>query len=157
MPRRYTIAEPSFAAAANMNLIEIKGAANKIVAVRRWWWKPSDNTLAPAQVIQTRCRLLPATVTDATTGTNTSPSIFANDGGDAAATFTAITKGTVIATTTGTARLYDAAGSHSYNGYDQTIEDPVTVAPSQAFVFEIVGSITATIDIVVGAEVDEIG
>src|SRR6266576_802137 len=157
MSRRYTIVEPSFAAAANMNLIEIKGASGKVLEVLRWWWRPTDNTLAPAQVLYTRCRLLPATVTDATGGVNSSPSIMANDGGDTAAGFTAITKGTAGASTSGTARLYDSAGSQSYNGYDQTIEEGVTVKSGEAFVFEIVGSVTTTINITVGAEVEEIG
>lgn len=158
MSRRYTIEEPAFTAVANMNLIEIKGASGKVLSVVRWWWRPTDNTLATAQVLYTRCRLLPATVTDATGSPNASPSIVPNDGGDASATATALTKGTTQASTNGTARVYDSAGAHIYNGYDQQIEEGITVKSGEAFVFELVsGSVQNSPGITVGAEFDEIG
>src|SRR6516164_2425219 len=157
MARRYTVTEENFTVAASMSFAQINGVANKIVLVRRWWWRPTDNTLATAQVCATRCRLLPATVTNGLGGNGT-PSIMANDGGDAAASFTARTRDTTVATSSGTVRTYDEAGAHIYNGYDQQPEFGVTIAPSQAFTFDLLTAVVqGTVHVSIGVEVDEIG
>src|SRR5215472_8905900 len=157
MPRRYTVTEPGFAVTATMSFAQINGASGKIVQVVRWWWKPTDNTLATAQVLQTRARLLPATVSNGSGG-NASPSIQPNDGGDAAATFTARTRDTALATTSGTARVYYEGGGHIWTGDDQQPEKPITVKSGEAFVFEMTSAAVQNAPKVsIGVEVDEIG
>jgi hypothetical protein len=158
MSRRYTITEPAFTlSATTMSLVQLNGASGKVLQVLRWWWRPTDNTLATAQVLYTRCRLLPATVTNGAGG-NASPSITANDGGDASVAATARTRDTSYATTNGTARLYDVAGAHIYNGYDQQIQEGITVKSGEAFVFELVSSAVLNApNITVGVEFEEIG
>jgi hypothetical protein len=157
MSRRYTITEPALTVSATMSLAQINGASGKIVEVVRWWWKAVDNTLPTAQNLQTRARLLPATVSNGSGG-NASPSIQPNDGGDAGATFTARTRDTALATTTGTARVYYEGGAHIYNGDDQQPENPITVKSGEAFVFEMTSSsVQNAPKISIGVEVDEIG
>ncbi len=157
MSRRYTIVEPGLTVTATMSFAQINGASGKLVKVVRWWWKPVDNTLPTAQILQTRGRLLPATVTNGAGG-NASPSITANDGGDASNSFTARTKDTSLATTNGTARDYYEGGAHIYNGDDQQPEYPITVKSGEAFVFEMISSAVQNAPKVsIGVEVDEEG
>ena len=138
MPRRYIVTDENRTALAASDLIQCKGASNKIVAVIRWWWRPYDNTLPTAQTFATRCRRLPATVTDGTGGATVTPR--ALDPGDTAATFTARAGDTAKTTTSGTAVVVDESGAHIYNGYEQQPEKPVILGPSDAFVFELLNS-----------------
>jgi hypothetical protein len=155
MPRRYTVTSEATTATAASDLLQIKGAANKVLIIVRWWWRPYDNTLATAQVLATRCRRLPATVTD---GNGSAITPRAYDFGDVAATFTALGNNTTKATTNGTATIHDEAGAHIYNGYDQQPEKGIIIAPSQSFVFELLNSTVQNAPLLqFGAEVDEIG
>lgn len=158
MPRRYMVTEPNFAITAASDFVQIKNASgsNKVVRIIRWWWKPTDNSLATAQVLMTRCRRLPSTVTDGSGGATPTPRPL--DGGDAAATFTALTRNTTPASTNGTAVIVDEGGAHIYNGYEQQPEEPIEIAPAQSFVFELTSAtIQGTVKVSVGAEVEEIG
>jgi hypothetical protein len=158
MSRRYYVSEPGFAATAASDLIQIKNASgsNKMVRIIRWGWKPTDNSLATAQVLQTRCRRLPSTVTDGSGGATPTPRPM--DGGDTAATFTALSRNTVKATTNGTAAILDESGAHIYNGYEQQPEEPIIIAPAQSFVFELTSaSVQGTVNISAFVEVDEEG
>jgi len=157
MGRRYTVTESDFAIQAAMDLMQIKGASGKVLEIIRWKWRPTDNSLPTAQTLKTRCRLLPATVGDGTGG-NSSPNISANDGGDAAVSFTAIARATGKATTSGTARVYDEGGAHIYFGYDEQPEKPITVKSGESFVLELTSAvIQGTPKISVMVEVEEIG
>lgn len=158
MPRQYTVSEPNFTAVAAMDLVQIKNASgsNKVVRIKRWWWRPTDNSLATAQVIMTRCRRLPSTVTDGSGGATPTPR--PSDGGDSAATFTALTRNTTPASTNGTAAIVDEAGAHIYNGYEQAPDEPIVLAPAQSFVFELTSAaVQGAPKISVGVEVEEIG
>ena len=158
MPRRYTVSEPNFAITAASDLIQIKNgsASAKLVRIIRWWWKPTDNSLATAQVLMTRCSRLPATVTDGSGGATPTPRPF--DGGDTAATFTALSRNTTKASTSGTAAILDEAGAHIYNGYEQQPEEPIEIAPGQSFVFELTSAaVQGTVKVSAGVEVEEIG
>lgn len=158
MPRRYIVSEPNFTLTAAMDLIQIKNASGSHKAVRiiRWWWKPTDNALATAQVLMTRCRRLPSTVTDGSGGTTQTPRPL--DPGDPASTFTALTRNTTPATTNGTAAIVDEGGAHIYNGYEQQPEEPIEISDAQSFVFELTSAaIQGTIKISAGVEVEELG
>lgn len=158
MGRRYIVSDEGVSVTAASDLIQIKNASgsNKVCRIIRWWWRPTDNTLASAQGISTRCRRLPATVTDGSGGSTPTPRPL--DGGDAAATFTALSNNTVKASTNGTAVILDEAGAHVYNGYEQQLEDPPVIAPAQSFVFELLSSsLTGTVHLSYGVEVEELG
>lgn len=137
MARRYSVSEPDFTASAASDLIQIKNAAgsNKVLLIRGWKWKATDNTLPTAQNIMTRCRRLPSTVTDGSGGGTPTPR--PADGGDSAATFTAFSRNTVKATTSGTAVIVDESADHIYNGYREIPDEPIVIAPGQSFVFEL--------------------
>lgn len=156
MPRRYEVVGEGITLTAASDLIQIKGASGKMVQVIRWWWKPYDNSLPTAQVLATRCRFLPATVTDGSGGSSATPRPL--DPGDAAATFTALVNNTTKASTSGTAATLDESGAHIYNGYEQQPEEPIIVPASTSFVFELISaSIQGTIKAQVGVEVEEMG
>ncbi len=158
MGRRYFVSEPNFTAVAAMDLIQIKNASgsHKTLIIHRWGWRPTDNSLATAQVLMTRCRRLPSTVSDGSGGTTATPRRV--DGGDAAATFTALTRNTTPATTNGTAEIKDEAGAHIYNGYEQVSEEGVTIADAQSFVFELTSAaVQGAPKISAFVEVEEIG
>jgi hypothetical protein len=140
---------------AASDIIQISGATGKMLRVIRWWWRPVDNSLATAQVLSTRCRYLPATVT-VTGGSSVTPQKL--DNGDAAASFTATKNNTTKTTTNGTAQTLDVAGAHVYNGYEQQPEKEIWVGPTDAFVFELLSSsIQGTVTVNAGVEVEEVG
>jgi len=157
MGRRYRVSFESVAVSAAQDLLEIKGAAGKIVRIIRCWWGCSTTTLATSQSVATRCRFLPATVTDGSGGTT--PSLQKLDPGDAAPSATALANNTTKATTGGTAVILEESGDHIYNGYRSGWDDkgcPI-VGPSEAFVFEILSTLSGTANISGGVEIEEIG
>ncbi len=158
MGRRYVVTEANFTAVATMDLVQIKNASgsHKTLKIHRWWWRPTDNSLATAQVLMTRCRRLPSTVTDGSGGATPTPRPV--DGGDAASTFSALTRNTTPATTNGTAVIEDEGGGHIYNGYEQVSAEGITIADAQSFVFELTSAaVQGAPKISVGVEVEEIG
>ncbi len=155
MPRRYIVPAEQLSLTAASDIIQISGATGKMLRIIRWWWRPTDNVLATAQVLATRCRYLPATVT-VTAGSAVTPQKI--DNGDAAASFTATKNNTTKTTTNGTAQTVDEAGGHVYNGYEQQPEKEIWVGPTDAFVFELLSSsIQGTVTINAGVEVEEMG
>ncbi len=155
MPRRYIVPAEGLALTAASDIIQISGATGKMLRVIRWWWRPADIALATAQVITTRCRYLPATVT-VTAGSAVTPQKI--DNGDAAAGFTATKNNTTKTTTNGTAQTVDVAGAHVYNGYEQQPERETWVGPTDAFVFELTNaSLIGTVTVNAGVEVEEVG
>lgn len=147
---------------------------SRMIRPVRWWWKPTDNTLATAQGMQIRIRRLPALVTDgggtalgnvATTNV-ASPTIAPIDPSDVIPGFSAISNSTSKATTSnlalGNAILFEG-GDHLYNGMDVT-EDNAPAAcgnaalcgPEQALVFELLSAaIQGTVHLSYGAIVEE--
>ena len=139
---------------AAQDLVTILGAAGKLVFIKRRWIGAVDTTLVTAQSIQIRERFLPATVT--TTGGST-PTIYKTDPGDAGASFTALVTNTTKATTTGTAIELFATGEHIYNGYDEDASFYTPIGPSEAYVFELLSTVTGTCHFSGGVEVEEFG
>jgi hypothetical protein len=155
MPRRYIVPAEQLSLTAASDIIQISGATGKMLRIIRWAFRPADNTLATAQVLSTRCRFLPATVT-VTGGTSVTPQKI--DPGDAAASFTATKNNTTKTTTGGTAVTVDVGGGHIYNGYEQQPEKEILVGPSEAFVFELLSSaIQGTVTVNAEVEVEELG
>jgi len=156
MPRRYEVTFENATVAAASDLVSVTGGSGKMLQIIRAWWGPTGNTLATAQNLATRCRVLPATVSAGSGGSSATPRPL--DGGDAAATFTARTNDTSKATTNGTARIVDENGRHVYNGYEWQPEEGPYVGPTDAFVFELIdASLQGTVKLSGGVEVEEMG
>lgn len=157
MGRVYRVFFEDVAVSAAQDLLQVKGAAGKIVKVREWWWGCTNTSLATSQGVKTRCRFLPATVTDGSGGS--SPTVQKSDVGDAAASFTALANNTTKATTSGTAIVLDESGDHLYNGYRKRFQpgsEPV-VGPSESWVGELLSTVSGTVNLSGGVEVEEIG
>lgn len=155
MARVYRIMFEDVAVSAVQDLLQIKGAAGKMVRIKRWWWGATDTTAPTNQQIKTRCRFLPATVTDGSGGTT--PTVSKNDPGDASASLTALANNTVKATTSGTAIVLDEGGDNVFSGRDIMATNPPVIGPSESFVFELLSTPTGTLHLSGGVEVEEMG
>ncbi len=155
MPRNYVVTFEGVAVTAVQDLIQLTGVAGKIIRPIRAWVKATDTTLPTAQMIQTRCRFLPATVTPGSGGTT--PAIVKFDPGDAGASFTVLANNTAKATTNGTAAILEESGDHVFAGYDMTFAVRAPIGPSEAWVFELLSTVTGTVHLSGGVIVEEIG
>lgn len=159
MGRIYRVQFENVSVSAPQDLVQITGAAGKLMKIRRAKWGATNTTAPTNQQISTRCRLLPSTVTVGSGGTTgITPS--KNDPGDAAcSSSTCATNNTAKATTNGTATILEEDGSNVYAGYDHAWPEksqPV-VGPSQAFVFELLSTPTGTVNMSGLVEIEEIG
>jgi hypothetical protein len=155
MPRVYKIMFEDVAVSAAQDLVQVKGAAGKIARVVRAWVGATDTTAPTAQQLKIRCRFLPATVTDGSGGTT--PTVSKVDPGDAAASITALANNTTKATTSGTAIVLDQAGVHIFSGYDMPFLNRPPIGPSESFVFELLSTVSGTVHLSGGVEVEEMG
>ena len=158
MGRRYIVPFDSVSMTQAQDLVQVKGAAGKILKIVRQWGKPADgNTLPAAQNLRFRGRFLPATVTDGSGGA--AAVIGALDPGDAAASFTAKINNTTKATTSGTAVILETGGEHEWNGYERVWDKAAqpTIGPSESWVFELLNAPSGTVVMSGGVEVEEIG
>jgi hypothetical protein len=155
MSRFYRVTFSGVSVSAAQDLLQIKGATGKTLRIHRVWAGATNTTIPTAQQIQTRCRLLPATVTDGSGGSTPTPQ--KTDQGDAAATFTTLANSTTKATTSGTAVVIEDRGDHLFSGVDIAFPDRPTVAAGQSFVFELLSTVSGTVNLSGGAIVEEIG
>ena len=143
------------AVTAAQDMLQITGAAGKMLRILHRWVGASDTNIVTAQAIQLRERILPATVTNGSGGST--PTIYKTDLGDAAASFTALANSTTKATTSGTAAEIYSTGVHIWNGFDEDWDSPPPVGPSEAYVFELLSTVSGTVHLSGGVEVEEIG
>lgn len=155
MPRTYEVTFENVLVSAPQDLATILGAAGKMVRILRQWVTSVDTTLVTSQQIQLRGRFLPATLTAGSGGSTPTPR--PTDPGDAAASFTAHANDTTKTTTSGTATVVEENGCHLYQGYDKTLARPVYVGPSEAYVFELLSTVSGTVHLSGGVEVEEMG
>jgi hypothetical protein len=108
-------------------------------------------------MLQLRGRFLPATVTTGSGGTTgITPS--RNDPGDAAcSSSTCATNNTTKATTSGTAITTYESGCHLYQGDNWRYDEPPIIGPSEAFVFELLSTVSGTVHLSGGVEIEEYG
>lgn len=142
MPRRYSVSFENVTVSAAQDLFQIKGAAGKMLKIIAVKLGATNTTLPTAQMLQTRGRFLPATVTDGTAGSTPTPRPL--DPGDAAASFTALANNTGKATSSGTVTTLHEGGVHIYAGEDYTFPDPPCIGPSESFVYELLSTVTGT-------------
>lgn len=155
MSRIYSVTFENVTVSAAQDLIQIKGATGKMLRILRRWVGATDTTAPTQQMLRLRERFLPVTVTDGSGGTTPTPA--KHDAGDAAATFTALANNTTPATTNGTAVVLYTAGVHIFNGFDDIHDDPPTIGPSQSYVFELLSTVSGTVHLSGGVEVEELG
>ena len=155
MARVYEVLFESVLVAAPQDLLQIKGAAGKILKIKRQWAACTDTSLATAQMLSVRSRFLPATVTDGSGGSSPTPGPI--DPGDAAASFTAKANSTTKATSSNPVTILEENGFHLYAGYAFPFPTPPPIGPSESFVFELLSTVSGTVHISGGVEVEEIG
>jgi hypothetical protein len=155
MSRIYSVTFENVTVSAAQDLLQIKGASNKMLRILRRWVGATDTTIPTGQMLRLRERILPATVTDGSGGSTPTP--VKHDQGDAAATFTALANNTTPATTNGTAVVVYTAGCHIFNGFDDIHDDPPTVIPNASYVFELLSTVSGTVHLSGGVEVEELG
>jgi hypothetical protein len=155
MGRVYRVLFENVTVSAAQDLALIVGAAGKQLKIRKQWVSATNTTLPTAQMLQFRGRFLPATVTNGSGGAAATPRPV--DAGDAAATFTARVNDTTKATTSATAVVLEQNGGHIYNPYECVFQAPPQVGPSQAYVFELLSTVSGTCAFSGGVEVEEIG
>lgn len=155
MPREYTVIFPPTTVSAAQDLVTIFGAAGKMCKILRCWVASTDTTLDTAQMLSLRMRFLPATLSGSSGGSTPTPRPL--DPGDAAASFTAHTNDTTKASSNGTIAILEENGCHIYSGYDMFLAKPIYIGPSEAFVFELLSSVSGTVNLSGGCLVEESG
>lgn len=138
MPRTYAVSFEEVAATAAQDLVQVNGAAGKMLKILSVAVAMADTSPPVNQQFAIRCRFLPATVTNGSGGSSPTPQPF--DPGDAAASFTAKANNTSKATTSGTAAILLEDSSNSFAGYLYTFPRPPLVGPSEGFVFELLNA-----------------
>lgn len=157
MPRPYQVTFEGVAVSAAQDLVQINGATGKFYQILRHWVGCTDTSVATGQMLQLRSRFLPATVTNGSGGTTgITPS--KKDPGDAAASnSTCLTNSTTKATTNGTAVTIYEQGCHLYQGDNWRYDNSPIVGPSEAFVFELMSTVSGTVHLSGGVEIMEWG
>ncbi len=159
MGRIYRVTFENVSVTAAQDLVQITGATGKMMRICRAWACSSPTTAPTDQQLRIRCRFLPATVSVGSGGTTgITPS--KNDPGDAVcSSATCATNNTTPATTNGTAIVLDVAGVNVKSGYDTQWfgSNRPAVGPSEAFVFELLSTVSGTVPMSGGCEFEETG
>lgn len=153
MSRKYRVTFEGVSVSGPQDLVQINGASGKMVRITRYWVGAIN--LATAQMIEVRCRYLPATVTNGSGGSTTTPQKL--DQGDASSSSTAFVNNTTKATTVGTPVIQDEDSFHVYAGFDKSVMNPFTVSGSTSWVFEMLSSPSGALSLSGGVEIEEIG
>jgi hypothetical protein len=143
------------AVTAAQDLFGVRPAAGKMIRILHRWIGATDTTLVTAQSIAIRERYLPVTVTAGTGGTT--PTIVAIDPGDNVSNATVWANATGKATTSGTAVILWENGCHIWTGYDDDLDAPYVIGPLEAYVFELLSTVSGTVHLSGGMTFEEIG
>jgi hypothetical protein len=158
--RRYILPIPPATVAAAQDLAQFNGAAGKVYRIISQSIGCTDTTIATGQMLSLRARYLPATVTNGSGGTGSlTPS--AVDPGDAACSSAGnLINSTTKAITGGTAVILFEGSCHLYQGHYKNYENedacPILI-PSTAFVFELLSTVSGTVNLSGELVVEEIG
>lgn len=157
MPRAYHVSFVGVTVAAAQDLIQITGATGKMMRILRIMLGCKDTSVATSQMLSLRARFLPATVTVGSGGTTGITPSKADQGDAACSSTTCAVNNTTQATTSGTAVILYANGIHLYQGENFRFDNPPCIGPSQAFVFELLGAPSGTVNLSGLVEFEEIG
>lgn len=157
--RYYDVTFENVSVSAAQDLVQITGATGKMMFICEMWVGCPTTTLPTGQGLRLRARFLPATVTVGSGGTvNITPSKI--DPGDAAcSSTTCATNNTTRATTSGTAIVIYQNGVHLYQGERYRFPDAErpAIGPSEAFVFELLSTVSGTLTLSGGVRLGESG
>jgi hypothetical protein len=161
MSRRYIISFNAVTVSAAQDLVLITGSsALKMIRILKQWVSCPDTALATGQGINIRSRFLPVTVTAGSGGT-TGLTPTKQDQGDATCgTTTCGANNTTKATTNGTAVILGSWACHLYQGHVQNWEQDnvwVPIANTEAFVFELLSTVSGTASLSGGVLFEEYG
>ncbi len=155
MARAYRVTFVAVAVSLPQDLVQITGATGKRMRILRHWVGCTDTSVATGQMISLRARFMPATFTIGSGGT-TSITPSKNDPGDAAcSSTTCATNNTTPGTTNGTAVVSYANGCHLYQGDNWRYDNPPEIGPTEAFVFELLSTVSGTVHLSGGVEFEE--
>lgn len=154
MPRAYAITFEGVSVSAAQDLVQVIGSAGKTVRVLRQWVSATNTTAPTNQQLQLRSRFLPATVSNGG-GSSATPQPL--DPGDAAASCSAKVNSTSKATTSGTASTLEENGCNIFAGYDYAFPKPPVIGNSESFVFELLSTVSGTVNLSGGVLVEETG
>jgi hypothetical protein len=157
MGRIYRVTFDNVSVSAAQDLVFIPGATGKMIRILHRWVGSTDGNIPTAQMLQLRERFLPATVSLGSGGTTGITPSKTDPGDSACSVTTAATNNTSKATTNGTAVQLFATGVHIFNGYDDDIDAPYPIGPSEAYVFELESAVSGTVHLSGGVEFEEIG
>jgi hypothetical protein len=158
--RRYNLNMPPTTVSAAQDLFQFNGVAGLMYRIIRQWISCTDTTIATGQMISLRSRRLPATVTSGSGGTGSlTPANL--DPGDATCSSTGnLINSTTKATTSGTAVITWLGSTHLYAAhlwdYEQA-DQHIFVPPSTAWVFELLSTVSGTVNLSGGIEIEELG
>lgn len=158
MGRVYRVSFTNVSVSAAQDLITIPGATSKVLRILRTGLGCTNTSLAAGQMLSLRARYLPATVTLGTGGTGSiTPS--KNEPSDAICSVTTARTNdfTTQATTSGTAVVLGVWGSHLWQTFDYVWKTSPVIIPSTAFVFELLGAPTGSVNLSAFVEFEEIG
>lgn len=158
MSRVYRVSFENVAVSAAQDLIGIPGpAAGKIIRILRRAVGATNTTIPTSQMLQVRERYMPNTFTAGTAGTTgITPS--KSDQGDAACSITtAGSNNTGKATTSGTAVILWENGVHIFNGFDDPVLNPYPIKPGDGYVFELLSTVSGSVNLSGYVEFEEIG
>jgi hypothetical protein len=155
MSRTYSVSFEQVACSAPQDLVEIIGGSGVMLRILSVSVAMTDTSPPTNQQFAVRARRLPATVSGGSGGSSPTPQ--PEDGGDAAATFTAKANNTSKATTSGTASVLLEDGVNQFTGFAWVFPKPPTVGPAQAFVWELLSTPSTAIHLSGTVLVEEIG
>lgn len=158
MPRIYRVSFEGVVVSAAQDLVQITGsAAGKTLRILRRAVGATDTTIPTSQMLQLRERFLGATVTVGSGGTvNITPS--KNDQGDSTCgTTTCATNNTTKASSSGTVTTLWENGAHIYNGFDDPVLNPYIIQNGEAYVFELLSTVSGTVHLSGYVEIEESG
>jgi len=156
--RTYDISFEGVSVSAAQDLVAVLGPTGARVArIKRARVGCTNTSIPTAQMLEIRCRLASATFSVGSGGSTPTPRPL--DIGDAAATVTAGANLTTKSTTTGSFTVIEETGVHAYAGYDYTwpADARPTIGPSEGFVFELLSTVSGTVNLSGGVTVEEVG
>jgi hypothetical protein len=157
--RIYNVLFENVTVSAPQDLCLVTGATGKIIFVIEMWVGCTNTTLATGQGLQLRARFLPATVTAGTGGATAQTPTKVDPGDATCSTATCGMNNTTPATTSGTAiKLYEN-GCHLYQGdrYRFPVDERPVVGPSEAFVWELLSTVSGAVAMSGGVKIGEVG
>lgn len=157
MGRKYRVTFEAVAISAAQDLVQITGATGKMMKILRHWVGCTDTSVATGQMLSLRARFMPATFSVGSGGTTgITPS--KNDPGDATCSSTTCAiNNTTPATTSGTAIKVYENGCHLYQGDNWRYDESPLVGPSEGFVFELLSTVSGTVHLSGGVDIEEMG